>query len=319
MQSRIWAEVYGDQYPAGLDTYSYLTNDELDRAFHELALPAGGLLGDLACGRGGPGLWLANRSRARLIGVDVAQSALTAARLRARALGMAAVAEFRPGDFRGHRPGGGQSGRRRFLDALLFSPDKRAAVAEMARIIKPGGRVVMTTWDYHRQPTGRPPQVPDHRPLLEQAGFPWWLTTRRLGGGSIWTAPTSCCWRRLTSWRSSGMSSDRIRAGTARRPARTTSCMIRRVFAVAQLVPWPAPPGTVGCMAVPLDEAMAFVLRHNKGVLVTMRSDGPASAVEHPLPRPARTLRSGSRSPRAGQDQTICAGIHGPHSMCQPG
>jgi PPOX class probable F420-dependent enzyme len=27
-------------------------------------------------------------------------------------------------------------------------------------------------------------------------------------------------------------------------------------------------------MAVPLDEAMAFVLRHNKGVLVTMRSDG---------------------------------------------
>jgi len=27
-------------------------------------------------------------------------------------------------------------------------------------------------------------------------------------------------------------------------------------------------------MAVPLDEAMSFVFRHNKGVLVTMRSDG---------------------------------------------
>src|SRR5690349_10521400 len=25
--------------------------------------------------------------------------------------------------------------------------------------------------DYHRQPEGRPPQVPDHRPLLEAAGF----------------------------------------------------------------------------------------------------------------------------------------------------
>jgi hypothetical protein len=29
----------------------------------------------------------------------------------------------------------------------------------------------MTTWDYHSQPIGRPPQVPDHRPLLEEAGF----------------------------------------------------------------------------------------------------------------------------------------------------
>jgi len=30
---------------------------------------------------------------------------------------------------------------------------------------------VMTTWDYHSQPVGRPPQVDDHRPLLTEAGF----------------------------------------------------------------------------------------------------------------------------------------------------
>ena len=29
----------------------------------------------------------------------------------------------------------------------------------------------MTTWDYHSQPVGRPPQVADHRPLLVEAGF----------------------------------------------------------------------------------------------------------------------------------------------------
>lgn len=29
----------------------------------------------------------------------------------------------------------------------------------------------MTSWDYHRQPENRPPQVDDHRPLLAGAGF----------------------------------------------------------------------------------------------------------------------------------------------------
>ncbi len=237
VQSRIWAEVYGDQYPAGLDTYSYLTNDELDRAFHELALPAGGLLGDLACGRGGPGLWLANRSRARLIGVDLAQSALTAARLRARALGMGAVAEFRQGTFEATGLAEGSLDGVVTFDALLFSPDKRAAVAEMARIVKPGGRVVMTTWDYHRQPIGRPPQVPDHRPLLEQAGF------------SVVAYDETPRWREYLDRTDqllleavdelaveSGMTSDRIRRELEEAGA-TTSCMIRRVFAVAQLLP----------------------------------------------------------------------------------
>jgi hypothetical protein len=37
--------------------------------------------------------------------------------------------------------------------------------------LRPGGRLVLTTWDYDRQPEGRPPQVEDHRPLLEDAGF----------------------------------------------------------------------------------------------------------------------------------------------------
>jgi hypothetical protein len=30
---------------------------------------------------------------------------------------------------------------------------------------------VFTSWDYHHQPVGRPPQVPDHRPHLIGAGF----------------------------------------------------------------------------------------------------------------------------------------------------
>jgi ubiquinone/menaquinone biosynthesis C-methylase UbiE len=236
VQSRIWAEVYGNQYPAALDTYSYLTNHELDRAFHELAVPAGGGLGDLACGRGGPGLWLANRSRARLIGVDAAEPALTTARLRARALGMDSIAEFRQGTFEATGLAQASLDGVVTFDVLLFTPDKAAAVAEMARIIKPGGRVVMTTWDYHRQPAGRSPQVPDHRPLLEQAGF------------SVLAYDETPRWREYLDRTDellleavdelaaeSGMSRDHIRRELEEARS-STSCMIRRVFAVAQLV-----------------------------------------------------------------------------------
>jgi hypothetical protein len=38
-------------------------------------------------------------------------------------------------------------------------------------VLRPGGRLVLTTWDYTHQPVGRPPQVDDHRPLLSAAGF----------------------------------------------------------------------------------------------------------------------------------------------------
>src|SRR4029079_12986897 len=57
------------------------------------------------------------------------------------------------------------------IDALLFAPSKRDALVEVARVVRSGGHIVMTTWDYHSQPVGRPSQVADHRPLLVDAGF----------------------------------------------------------------------------------------------------------------------------------------------------
>jgi len=235
VQSRIWAEVYGDEYPAGLDTYSYLTNSELERAFHELGVSAGGLLGDLACGRGGPGLWLAGRCHARLIGVDFAESALAAARLRAASLGLDAVARFRTGTLEATGVAGASLDGAVIFDALLFSPDKAGAIAEMARILKPGARLVMTTWDYHRQPAGRPPQVADHRPLLGQAGFdvlayeetPGWREYLERTDQLLLQAADELA-------AETGMSSERIRAELEEAHS-TTECMIRRVFAVAAL------------------------------------------------------------------------------------
>jgi ubiquinone/menaquinone biosynthesis C-methylase UbiE len=171
VQARIWAEVLGSQYPAELDTYSFVTRTELERLRAGLKVPSQGTLLDLGCGRGGPGLWLAARCGCRLVGVDVADSAVAASRDNASKLGLGNTAEFRRGTFEATGLPTGSIDAVLSIDSLLFTPDKPSAIQEMARILRPAGRLGVTTWDYHRQPVGRPPQVSDHRPLLHEAGF----------------------------------------------------------------------------------------------------------------------------------------------------
>jgi SAM-dependent methyltransferase len=171
VEERIWHEVMGEEYPAGLDTFSWLSRTELDRITTEVRIQPDDTLADLGCGRGGPGLWVAAQSGARLVGVDISSAALDAARERARALGLEGRCEWRVGSFEKTTLDDSSLDAAMSVDALLFTPDKAMATKEFARILRPGGRLVMTTWDYHSQPVGRPPQVPDHRPLLEDWGF----------------------------------------------------------------------------------------------------------------------------------------------------
>ncbi len=170
VSARIWAEVYGDEYPAELDTYSYVTRTDLHRIAAESRLELGGRLADIGCGRGGPGLWVAARTYATLTGIDIAETALSWARRRADAMDVAAT-EFRLGSFGHTGLDDASCDAVMSVDALLFAPDKPAAFRDFARILVPGGRLLVTTWDFHGQPTNRPPQVGDHRPLLEAAGF----------------------------------------------------------------------------------------------------------------------------------------------------
>jgi ubiquinone/menaquinone biosynthesis C-methylase UbiE len=118
-----------------------------------------------------PGPLGAAATGARLIGIDIASNALNAARQRAAAMQLGQRATFREGSFEntGLPPGGVDA--LMSVDALLFTTDKAAAVRELRRVVRDGGRLVFTSWDYHRQPIGRPPHVADHRPLLIAAGF----------------------------------------------------------------------------------------------------------------------------------------------------
>lgn len=168
---RIWREAYGDEYPAELDTYSHVTRTDLDRIRRELRVAGGDTLADLGCGRGGPGLWLAAETGADLVGVDISPAAVEAATAHATALGLAGRARYQEGTFAQTGLGTASVDAVVSIDALLFAPDKEAACVELARVLRPGGRLAVTTWDYHSQPVDRPPQVDDHRPPLHRAGF----------------------------------------------------------------------------------------------------------------------------------------------------
>jgi SAM-dependent methyltransferase len=104
---------------------------------------------------------------AALTGVDIAQTGLDAASASAVALGVDAA--FVLGSFDDLPLPDASADVVMSIDAFLFAPNKPTAISELARVIRPGGRLVMTSWDYHRQPEDRPPQVDDHRPLLATA------------------------------------------------------------------------------------------------------------------------------------------------------
>ncbi|HET9945544.1 MAG TPA: class I SAM-dependent methyltransferase [Actinomycetes bacterium] len=171
VMARVWAAVLGNEYPAELAPYSWITRSELAMFVREVRVGEGDLLVDVGSGRGGPGLWVAARTGADHLAVDVAEAGLEAVREAAARLGVGGRSRTALGSFEQLPLDNAAADAVMSVDALLFTPDKAAAVRELARVVRPGGRLVLTTWDYTKQPVGRPPQVDDHRPLLSAAGF----------------------------------------------------------------------------------------------------------------------------------------------------
>ena len=231
-QERIWREVFGDEYPEGVDPYSFVTRSELDRFAREVSVGPGQTLLDIGCGRGGAGLWVAVATGADLVGIDIAEAALVAARERAERMGRTAT--YQRGEFEATGLDDASVDAVMSIDALLFTPSKQAAFVEFRRILRPGGRLVLTSWDYHSQPVGRPPQVPDHRPPAEAAGFDilaydttdrWREFNERAGQGLLDAADELAA--------ESGESVDEVRAGILEMNA-TLETMIRRILLVAE-------------------------------------------------------------------------------------
>lgn len=173
---RIWRDhVTGPDYPQAFAHISFLPLAPLRALAAGLQLTTGEQLVDVGCGAGGPGLWVAVETGAVLVGVDLSPIAVDRANERAKDLNLSTRAAFRQGSFESTGLGTGFAHAAMTIDALQYAPDKRAAIAEFARIIRPGGRLCFVAFELDAERLEGlgvwEDAVGDYRPLLIEAGF----------------------------------------------------------------------------------------------------------------------------------------------------
>jgi SAM-dependent methyltransferase len=95
--------------------------------------------------------------RAALAGIDLSPAGIELAR-RAAQLGLDDRANFAVGDLTATGLPDASCHAVMSLDVLVFVPDKAAAIREVARILRPGGRFAFTTWERLGRPDGDDPQ-----------------------------------------------------------------------------------------------------------------------------------------------------------------
>jgi ubiquinone/menaquinone biosynthesis C-methylase UbiE len=169
---RVWQEASPD-LPPEIEPYSFVSVALLDHVADALALSPGKTLIDLGCGRGGPGLWLAQSHGTILIGVDFSAVAVQQATDRAALFGLANQARFVVGDLASTGLVDGAGDAVVSIDALHFAADPIAAAREARRLLRPDGRLVLTNWQA-RSPVDA--QLPsrmriDWAKTLSSAGF----------------------------------------------------------------------------------------------------------------------------------------------------
>ncbi|MEY2433097.1 MAG: hypothetical protein QOC92_2822 [Acidimicrobiaceae bacterium] len=172
----IWREhVTGPDYPEEFAHISFLPLTQLQALTDELRLSPDEVLVDLACGAGGPGLWAARQCSARLVGCDLSPIAIERAFERVAELGMEGRASFAQGSFEHTGLPPESADAVMTVDALQYAPDKRKALAEIARILRPARRFAFVAFELDAARISGLPvwddPVCDYRPLLEEAGF----------------------------------------------------------------------------------------------------------------------------------------------------
>ncbi len=163
------AQAYGLDYPAEVQPYGMTTWWTLGRCISGLRVGQDQSVVDLACGRGGPGLWLARATGARLTGVDWSGVAIEAARARAEAFLPPGRAQFMVGDLAASGLPNACADAVVCLDAIFFAVDRVAVLNEVRRVLRPAGRFVFTAGE--TEAAVKPSDVTDWSLLLSAAGL----------------------------------------------------------------------------------------------------------------------------------------------------
>jgi hypothetical protein len=150
-----------------------------ERLARALRVGSGDLVVDIGSGLGTSALVIARATGCDVVGVDLSSANVERAGTRAADAGLAARVRFLEGDAEAlPLPDTSVDGVLSEC-SLCLVPDKRAAVREIARVLRPGGRVAIS--DVTARPTALPPELrtltawtaclADARPLTEVAAL----------------------------------------------------------------------------------------------------------------------------------------------------
>jgi SAM-dependent methyltransferase len=144
----VWQLAYGDDYPAEVMPSAFYSLSALGRLVQGLGPMEGRTLVDLGCGHGLAGLWVAKQLGMNLIGIDQSPGGISLASAHAADMGLTDRAKFQVGDVTSTGLADASCDAAISLDVLVFVEDKAAAIREIARILKIGGRFGFTTWEH---------------------------------------------------------------------------------------------------------------------------------------------------------------------------
>jgi ubiquinone/menaquinone biosynthesis C-methylase UbiE len=143
--TEVHADVRRVAFGEDIGQNSWLTAEELERFSSCLELGPSSDLLDVACGSGGPALYLARLTECEVTGAELYSEAVATANRMAVDLGLESRARFLEADASRPLP---------FEDALFDAiicvdainhlPDRQGVLTDWARLLRPGGRLLFT-------------------------------------------------------------------------------------------------------------------------------------------------------------------------------
>ena len=147
------------------------------RTVERLALSSGSMVLDVGCGSGASAIPAAAivGPAGRVIGIDLAERLLDLGRAKAQQQGLRNL-EFRSGDMEALGYQDGMFDAVVSVFSIFFVPDMGKQVAELWRMVRPGGQLAITTWGPRMFEPGSETwwsAVKAHAPELHSAFTPW--------------------------------------------------------------------------------------------------------------------------------------------------